>query len=360
MTTGTAVPFALERLGVIMEGDPYNPDEAWGVLNPACCRGRDGTLYLYPRVVAEGNRSRIGIARVLFEHDEPVGVERMRYVLEPTAGFERNERTAGVEDPRITFIDAIDSYVMTYTAYSPVGPRIALAISDDALTWRRLGPVHFGYDDHYHTCFNLFANKDALIFPEPVRDPHGNLAFAMLHRPDFHADWRCSAGISFQPRGVAEERPSMWISYVPLKHVLANPRHLCQWYEHHVLAEPKYAWEALKIGGGTPPVLTPFGWLVIYHGVKGKLKPGVDHQHNVYYSAGVMILDRDEPHKVLYRSAEPILTPDTEGEQHGIVDNVVFPTGVDVRGHGRIDVYYGMADARIGVAKMYLPDTLPV
>ncbi len=62
---------------------------------------------------------------------------------------------------------------------------------------------------------------------------------------------------------------------------------------------------------------------------------------------------------MLYRSEEPILTPDLPEEQQGIVSNVVFPTAVDVREGGRIDVYYGMADARIGVASMQVPDVLP-
>ena len=69
--------------------------------------------------------------------------------------------------------------------------------------------------------------------------------------------------------------------------------------------------------------------------------------------------DRDDPRRILYRSPEPILTPDTAEERRGIVDNVVFPTASDPRGDGRIDVYYGMADALIGVARLTLPATLP-
>ena len=65
------------------------------------------------------------------------------------------------------------------------------------------------------------------------------------------------------------------------------------------------------------------------------------------------------PRKILYRSPEPILEPDTGEEREGIVDNVVFPTAVDLRDDGRLDVYYGMADARIGVARLQIPDKLP-
>jgi predicted GH43/DUF377 family glycosyl hydrolase len=106
--------------------------------------------------------------------------------------------------------------------------------------------------------------------------------------------------------------------------------------------------------------LTPLGWVTIIHGVDGKILSGVDHQPHVRYTAGVLVLDRDDPRKVLYRSPEPILAPDTAEERHGIVDNVVFPTAVDPLPNGDIDVFYGMADARIGVARMHVPATLPV
>ncbi len=359
MTVALPEPFALERLGTIMEGDLSNPDEAWGVLNPACCRGRDGELYLFPRTVAEGNLSRIGLARVRFAGDDPVGVERMGYALEPTEGFERNERTAGTEDARVSYVAAIDRYVMAYTGYGPLGPRVALAISEDAHKWQRLGLAKFVYSPEYHTDFDLYVNKDALIFPEPVRDPHGRQAIALIHRPDYNACWWSSDGFRVQPAGVEESRPSMWISYAPLDAVQADPGNLRFWFDHQLLAMPEQPWEALKIGGGTPPVLTPLGWLTIFHGVADALTPGTRQQPHVRYCAGALILDRDDPRHVLYRSARPILAPDTAEEQYGIVNNVVFPTGADAREGGRIDVYYGMADARIGVARMQVPVTLP-
>jgi predicted GH43/DUF377 family glycosyl hydrolase len=62
---------------------------------------------------------------------------------------------------------------------------------------------------------------------------------------------------------------------------------------------------------------------------------------------------------VLYRSPSPILVPETGEETEGVVPNVVFPTGWDDRGEGRVDVYYGMADLRIGAARLQIPDQLP-
>jgi predicted GH43/DUF377 family glycosyl hydrolase len=125
---------------------------------------------------------------------------------------------------------------------------------------------------------------------------------------------------------------------------------------------PTASWETLKIGGGTPPVLTKHGWMIVYHGVSEipATKPGV---RKLSYSAGVMILDRDNPLKVLYRSPEPVLNPWEHDERIGEVAHVVFPTGIDCRsdiGHpNRFDVYYGMADDKVGVARMVVPEALP-
>ena len=96
--------FQLQRLGLVMEPESGNPHEVEGVLNPAAVRGHDGQLYLFPRLVARGNYSRIGIARVRFNEDgDPIGVERLGIALEPEADYERcADGSGGCEDPRIT------------------------------------------------------------------------------------------------------------------------------------------------------------------------------------------------------------------------------------------------------------------
>src|SRR5277367_3741593 len=114
--------FQMRRLGLMMEPEPGNPLEVEGVLNPAAVRGPDGQLYLFPRLVARGNYSRIGIARVRFDNDgDPVGVERLGIALQPEADYERRPDGGGCEDPRITFVEPIQRYLMTYTALSPAG-----------------------------------------------------------------------------------------------------------------------------------------------------------------------------------------------------------------------------------------------
>jgi len=121
-------------------------------------------------------------------------------------------------------------------------------------------------------------------------------------------------------------------------------------------------WERLKIGGGTPPILTKHGWLIIYHGVSKMAEPGSDGRQ-LCYSAGVMVLSKEHPREIRYRSVDPVLTPELPQERHGTIANVVFPTGIDRRDDlgtpDRFDVYYGMADNRIGVARLELPERLP-
>jgi predicted GH43/DUF377 family glycosyl hydrolase len=133
--------FQLQRLGILMEPERGNPMEIEGVLNPAAVRGPDGELYLFPRLVARGNYSRIGIARVKFDDSgDPVGIERLGIALEPAADYERrSDGVGGCEDARVTFVEPLRHYLMIYTALSSRGPRIALAISEDLFHWERIG-----------------------------------------------------------------------------------------------------------------------------------------------------------------------------------------------------------------------------
>lgn len=344
-------PYQMRRIGLVMRRDPANPEEVLGVLNPGAARSRDGRLYLFPRVVAAGNYSRIGIAEVIFDAaGEPVGVERRGYALEPAESWEKNARTAGCEDARVVFVAPLDLYVMTYTAYGPRGPRVALAVSEDLLTWRRLGPARFAFTLESGVDFDLYHNKDAMLFPDLVRDPQGALSLALIHRPTHE-----QGGCPVIPRGVDEPRPSIWISYCSLESVSQLRENLLHWRDHQLLAAPREPWEAARIGAGAPPVLTARGWLLVYHGVTGEMVEGLDHQPHVRYCAGALLLDAEDPRRVLYRSPDPILEPETAEEREGVVPNVVFPTGIDVRDGGRVDVYYGAADAAIGVARLDLP-----
>jgi beta-1,2-mannobiose phosphorylase / 1,2-beta-oligomannan phosphorylase len=348
-------PYRLERLGVVMTPDPRDPREAWGVLNPATAR-RDGEVFLFPRLVAEGNVSRIGRARITFDEAQgPVGVERLGVVLEPEEAWECHAGGGGVEDPRITYLPRLGHWIMTYAAFGPLGPRIGLAASADLEHWQRLGPVSFAYDSHLATDLNLYPNKDALFFPEPVTDPNGALAYAMLHRPMWDLSWVRPGEGEPLPAGLADRRPGIWISFAPAAAVEADLTALTRFEHHRLVALPEHAWEAVKIGGGTPPIRVAEGWLVLHHGVAGKRARGFELQPDARYSAGVLIIDPTDVTRVVARSVEPLLEPELREELIGTVPNVVFPTAIDPLDDSTspaYDVYYGMADSRIGVARL--------
>jgi beta-1,2-mannobiose phosphorylase / 1,2-beta-oligomannan phosphorylase len=348
----TAVPYTLTRIGVIMTPDPDNPFEAEGVLNPASGRTPDGTLHLLPRLVSDGNVSRVGLAEVLFTDGSPTGVERKGVVLAPDEGWERGAKNAGVEDPRTTYIPSLGLTVMTYVAYGPLGPRLALAVSDDLRDWRRMGPLLFGYQPDLDTDLGLFPNKDAVWFPEPVTAPDGTRSYAMLHRPMWDLGWVRDGETTHLPANVTDDRPGIWISYVPVHEVERDLRALVRLEQHQLLAMPEFAFEELKIGAGPPPVRVEEGWLLIHHGVTGFIPAGWDPKaQRVEYAAGAMLLDVDDPTKVLARTSTPILEPETDDERNGTVSNVVFPTAIE-QVDGTTYVFYGMADAKIGVARL--------
>ena len=251
----------------------------------------------------------------------------------------------------MTWIDALDCWVMTYVAYGPLGPRTAVATSTDLRTWTRLGPVLFGYDDDPDFDLNLFHNKDTAFFGEPVLAPDGTESLAVLHRPMWDLDETSPGQGERPPAWLPDARHSIWISFVPLAAAQADLAALTLWQGHRYLAGPEFAFEELKIGGGPPPLRVPEGWLLLHHGVTGGLERAFAQQRHVNYAAGAMILDADKPWEVLARTAEPLLAPETADERQGIVPNVVFPTAIE-QIDGRHFVFYGMADSKIGVARL--------
>lgn len=340
----------IERLGTILQpsGDPT---EAEGVLNPACARTRKGTLLLYPRDVASGNISRVGLVRENVRGDK-TEYERLGFALEPQAPYElRPHPGYGCEDPRVTFIEALDQYVMAYTAFGPDGPRVAIALSSDGYEWERIGLMQF-----LRPGMHIGDDKDAAFFPEPVRSPGGVMSLAFYHRPMLHlsaVDGR--AAIPMIEKMPFTDRESIRMGYVPLAAALEDRKHLLDVAESVLVMSPNAQWGSLKLGCGTPPVRIAEGWMSLYHAVDvldaDAAKP------KFRYSAGIMIHDLANPEKIVYRSPKPVLTPETDAETKGIVDNVVFPTGIDPRpdlGERVFDVYYGMADYAIGGVRMTL------
>jgi predicted GH43/DUF377 family glycosyl hydrolase len=350
----TLTPFELdvriERLGLVLEpnGDPA---EAGGILNPAATRAPGGELLLYPRCVQRGNISRVGTVRTQ-ALDVGFETQRLEFALEPEAEFElRPHPGYGCEDPRVTYVPILESYVMAYTAFGPLGPRIAVALSQDAYHWERLGLIRFD-----GAGVSAGDDKDAAFFPEPVLSPTGVRSLAFYHRPMLHlsaVDGR--AAIPMIERMPFEDRESIRIGYVALDAVLADRNRLLDVTESALVLSPDAQWGSIKIGGGTPPLRIAEGWMSLFHGVdavkNGRGKPALR------YSSGIVIHDLERPDRVVYRSPEPIFEPVDERERIGVVNNVVFPTGIDVRsdlGERVFDVYYGMSDYSIGAARMTL------
>lgn len=340
-----AIPLTYQRLGVVLAPDD-SPYEAEGVLNPAVVRDRSGHLLLFPRMVAAGNVSRIGICRG--GENNPIDITRLGVVFEPDEEYER--RTApggyGCEDPRVTFIPRLDLFAMAYTAFGPHGPRIAIATSHDAYTWTRHGRIVFADDELNHV-----PNKDAAFFPEPVLSPSGVPSFALYHRPMLHESINGQAPISFILALPASKREVTCIGYIPVEQVLrGEAQALCSIAESTRVLEVGETWGRLKNGCGTPPLRTPAGWLSIFHGVDAR-----EHRNapsTLYYRAGLVIHDLERPDRVVYRSSDPFLAPETPAERYGVVDDVVFPTGLDELGGGSYHLYYGAGDARISLARL--------
>ena len=264
--------------------------EAYGTFNPTAVNS-DGEIHLLYRAVGANQISRIGYART--SNGTEVSIRSSNPVLEPTAEWEE----FGCEDPRITPIDG--TFFVTYTAYSRRGPRIALAETKDFMHFHKYGLVGPDRND-----------KDCVIFPARI-----NGRVAMLHR--IQSEVQIAYFNSFE---ALRESREFWNGYL---------RH----YRDYEVIKPLFSWERRKVGSGPPPIKTERGWLLIYHGVS------IDR----VYRAGAILLDLDEPSRVLARTRRPILEPDMECEKHGIVPNVIFPDGAVIRG-GELFVYYGGAD----------------
>jgi predicted GH43/DUF377 family glycosyl hydrolase len=275
--------------------------------------------------------------------------ERLGFVLEPSAPYELRSQPGGYgcEDPRVTFFPALDRYLMAYTAYGPDGPRIAVATSLDAYHWERLGLVQFAAG------LPNGDDKDGLFFPEPVISPTGVVSIAMYHRPMLHisaVDGRAAVPIILDMP--ARDRECTRIAYIPFEPVQRDLHNLLQVAQSTIVIEPGPQWGRLKTGGGTPPVRIDEGWLSLYHAVDATWS---GERWVMKYRAGVIVHDHERPDIVRYRSPEPVFSPETPDELRGVVNNVVFPTAIDVPPASpprTYDVYYGMADARIGRVRL--------
>jgi predicted GH43/DUF377 family glycosyl hydrolase len=209
----------------------------------------------------------------------------------------------GIEDPRITQIG--DEYLIAYTGFSTHGPLVCLATTRDFRSYERRGVLMPPED------------KDAALFPRQFEG-----RWALIHRP-----------VSATPRHEAH----IWLSWSP------DLRH---WGDHTVLLRAREGawWDAHKIGLCAPPLETPQGWLLLYHGVRTTSAGSI-------YRLGLALLDPVHPDRVLTRSSEWVFGPDAPYERIGDVDQVVFSCGWQRFDDGdTVRMYYGAADTSICVA----------
>ncbi|KPK80029.1 MAG: hypothetical protein AMJ81_12530 [Phycisphaerae bacterium SM23_33] len=267
------------------------PFPAASVLNPGATE-QGGKVVLLLRVENHAGYSSIHVAR------SANGVTGWKIEPEPILRYgEEGWRYEewGCEDARVTYLADEKRWYITYTAYSPAGAAVALARSADLVSAERVGLIFSP------------NNKDAVLFPQRFDG-----RWAVLHRPD-------AGGIEH-----------VWSAYSP---------DLIHWGEPHcVLPELSGpAWDGVKVGAGAPPIPTPYGWLLIYHGVKA-------YGGHLVYRAGAALLDPKRPYKAIARCRNWIFQAEAPYELSGLTPNVVFPTGLLVRGD-ELWMYYGAADS---------------
>ena len=138
----------------------------------------------------------------------------MGIALEPEADYEKRSDGGGCEDPRITFVEPLRRYLMTYTAFSDRGPRIALASSKDLFHWQRMGLATFG--PYNNLQFSDVDDKDASLFPIAIPNPSGQPELALIHRPLFPGTRPEETACHAAKRELDIDRESIWISYSPM------------------------------------------------------------------------------------------------------------------------------------------------
>lgn len=269
------------------------------VFNAGATLLKDGTTLLLCRVEDRRGLSHFCVARSVN------GIDNWQIETQPTLLSDPKnfpEEMWGIEDPRITYVPELAKYAIVYTAFSADGPGVALAFTEDFHTFERYRVIMSPED------------KDAALLPRRI-----NGKWALIHRP------------------VSAPRAHMWISYSP---------DLRNWGSHTLMLEARHGawWDANKIGLSPPPIETPQGWLVIYHGVRMTAAGAI-------YRLGLALFDLQAPERCLKRGDEWVFGPEERYEQRGDVGNVVFPCGYTIAPDGdTINLYYGAADTSIALA----------
>ncbi len=273
--------------------------EAAGTFNPAVVARGDQIVMLYRAQDKQGT-SRLGYAEStdgihFTRRDEPV--------LSPAEDYEKE---GGVEDPRL--VQFGDTYYLTYTGYNKKDAQLCLATSKDLVHWDRRGVILPAYKGNW----NVRWTKSGAIVPEKIGGKY----------------WMYFLGTSADNKDQAG---------------LASSSDLVHWTEatqKPVLPVRPGRFDSRVAEPGPPPMVTSKGIILIYNGADDKL----------VYRTGLAIFDRGDPRKLLWRSEEPMFSPEKDWEKVGQVPNVVFVEGM-VKQRNRYLFYYGGADKYVGVAE---------
>ena len=287
------------------------PRDLWwekkGVFNPAVIE-LNNKIYLIYRAVGADNISRFGLAisddgEYFQVFDDPILESR------PDNPVER----LGIEDPRAVSIDG--TIYITYTSASvyPCDHKdlVIKNMNKEKVPWCiRVSAFKTKDLKNFTHCGVLLPNldsKNGVLLPRKIAGQ-----FVLFHRMS----------------------PNIYLTY---------STDFKKWQGNLEIMRPQEPWEKQKIGVSTPPIETPYGWLMLYHGV----------DDDFTYRMGAALLDLGNPARILKRTKEPIFEPEAPWEKRGNVDNVVFPTGY-INKEGMIWLYYGAADSVVGLTKISL------
>jgi len=241
------------------------------------------------------------------------GVDGWRIDSEPLLAPDMDDETEvwGFEDARTVWVEELDRFAITCTAYGPAGPAVFLATTSDYSSVKRHGIIKRAEDKNAALLPERVGGK-WILFHRPMNAFGGSRGAIFLSRSDDLVSWSL-------PEPVLQPRHGAW-------------------------------WDSLRIGIGPPLIKTEHGWLLIYHGVKESVAGCI-------YRIGLAMLDLNEPTRVLHRHPEWVFTPAAAYERAGDVPNVVFPCGLALdQTSDTVRLYYGAADTSICLATAHLND----
>jgi len=301
-----------EELFKRYEGNPILTVEDWpykaaSVFNPGAIKFNDEILLLV-RVEDKQGYSHLTIAK------SKDGKTNWQINSEPTLAAEPNfgEAVFGLEDPRIVWLEERQEYIITCVSFfkgvTGEPPGISLVATKDFSNFERLGRQL------------IPPNKDASLFPKTIKG-----YYALINRP------------------IVEGRADIWVSFSKDLNFWGKDRAL-------ILARHR-TWDSNRVGLGPPPIETPEGWLIIYHGARNTASGTI-------YRVGLALLDL-ETLEVIRRSRDWVFGPKERYERVGDVDDIVFPCGAVVdEKTNELLVYYGAADSVVALAIANLDDVL--